>query len=1671
MPADLAAQQQQQQKQPHHHHQGDEDDDEDEDDDQQYADDLAHQQRLRAEKAAQMAKIQEQLNIENKIKAGAETMLQVYESSQKGDTISRKEVETQLHATNKKIAALTKQMEFYKNLPEPSLSPKRKAKRRAAPSDGYAMGQPSSVSNLTDGRKKLHSRSGSGSTSSTSSAAKPAGNAMPGGGSSASGVGGSSGSNTVGGPGGASGSGLSSRRPELANISKESVVATLNEILSRMLIVSDPGQLRLESMNTLLKFFRNIIPITEISYFFPLETIIRTIRMCLVDPAKEVRANAFRVFRHLAATADILGIMLDTAHVDVFIIRALNRDSRYDVEREQALKLVRAFLDVQDGWTLIPQSVVRTVVAIAEQNDDKFRNICIETLCELAVRNVEVCALCGGLKIVFGSLLEGPKELSEVVMLTILYVLDTEHTRAYLRPRVELEMIISNFTDAFSRGPSYEERLTVCSKAITALLKSWTGLIYLCLDDKRAIRSIVESLKLPYEETRKILLEMFFEIFQIDMPKWYPDFVSARSRSVHYYPVQEEQQNAVVSTTTAAPTMGPTGLGLGINFNSGAPTNGGLGSTSNLGFASAAAAAGPYGGGGLLGGGLGMGSFVVPRERMNLLDSYLTIILIAFVDVGLLETLIHVIQESDKYITIRATILVGEILELCNRLLPGSYGVKINSLPSLFRVASDFDDETRRHHATLALSHIDNLHKNKEKLLPQALEDTVANRRWLARSTAYRQLFSGAAARAAALAANTNLYTFPFDPANNNAMLALAAAAGGNIPPALAAAMMNATAAGGSTNNVNSPSTATPTGAGGGSGGGGAAAGPTTSTNSTTSTTSTTSATPTGGAPSTNISTTTLTITTSNPALPNSTTTPNTSTTSAAIAGFGFGGLTTPTPTAMVMSPVVLGAPPVGPMSATGVIGMRAAGTPTQQRVRKQVEEVKMRLGMQIDDVHFRNMLNDSEVLGIKEYTKWNWDVIAELVQGPLWNPKRLDEAMKGTKFLKRLLSFFRPSTHCFSEIKKGKGSYKYVRVGCELLTMLLATVDGIRFMAENRFLQEIGECLGQLDPTYGDQTEPIFSKERMEKTLTGEYFTLLGTLCRYHDGLRLLERFKIFNLYYHLTELRNRDELIKFIVTTMDYNLEGHPRIILSKILTSGNKHMRLFTTNYLRYLLRTGTQDFWDWGIRMLVMQLYDPVTEIGAKAVDVLDEACNDRRNLEMVVYLRPTFEHLGAAGNALFLRLLSISSGFVYLQELDYVENEMDDWFERGNEEYVTRLELSMVRALSPNRDGKASGSTDRALDSAKPAPDEAADAESIDLWGSVPPHFYGELTKTAEGCELLRRKAHFDYFADFLKRNGLSKPDVAMTRQLKAVLWAVGHIGANKLGLPFLLEQQVIHDIVKMAEFSTVLSLKGTCHYVIGLISLTPKGVEVLESLGWDTVTTPYGNLEGLSVPMDPSRFLTVPDWNYRGSWPDKQRRLRYARTMKLDSVEQEVVKCVGNMSNHILANAASKSLSKLRHEHPMHFTRMSLYIEVLRMVSAYHYRLTTRRFLQELFDRVQFNESGLNQLDDMCGLRFVNERRRRRVGGGGGGEAGGGEGSGGTGQQEWWVDGEDEDYDEEADDFVGDSLVGRGKGGVGGVGGSSSVGAGSGPDKRGGDKDKNKVPQNTKALKVIKGFP
>jgi rapamycin-insensitive companion of mTOR len=55
-----------------------------------------------------------------------------------------------------------------------------------------------------------------------------------------------------------------------------------------------------------------------------------------------------------------------------------------------------------------------------------------------------------------------------------------------------------------------------------------SGLLYLCMDGRRAITSLVSSLLVPNDEMRDALLNLLFTIFKIKLPVWKDAFLDGK---------------------------------------------------------------------------------------------------------------------------------------------------------------------------------------------------------------------------------------------------------------------------------------------------------------------------------------------------------------------------------------------------------------------------------------------------------------------------------------------------------------------------------------------------------------------------------------------------------------------------------------------------------------------------------------------------------------------------------------------------------------------------------------------------------------------------------------------------------------------------------------------------------------------------------------------------------------------------------------------------------------------------------------------------------------------------------------------------------------------------------------------------------------------------------------
>lgn len=1016
-------------------------------------------------------------------------------------------------------------------------------------------------------------------------------------------------------------------------------------------------------------------------------------QVMLLSDSQEVVAAGYRVMRYAVTDRKSLQT-IRSLHTDYLVILSLVKESKVRVEREQALKFIRAFLDVKDGTKEIHPAVARIVVAVADHADDQLRSIAILTLAEMLLKDPMLVVNAGGVNVIAEAMGNGAYHAPETLLGPLLHLMDLPARRGVLRSGFEFSSAFATFTEPQSHA--MEEKLVASSRVIAGMFKSWPGLLTLALHDFLPVRSIVSALYIADARIRTASLDVLVDILRLEKRSWSTPFIGGRRLTTFARVANLHQEN---DSSTRAARQGE-----------------------------------------------------IERQKRNLVHHFTAVSLAVLLRQGLIPALISAEKESPTDALRRRTgLIIAEVLKRGSELLPSSWSGELQTLPSLFTTALQFNSEERLR----ALSTVYQVDKVNLKLWRSEIDK-----------------------------------------------------------------------------------------------------------------------------------------------------------------------------------------------SSGGVV--KEEGQTSRSRSAS-----KTQIGAPMDEAQLKQKMLETEVLSTVNYEKWDWSLIQELIEGPLTNPKYLQEATDRSKFVHRLLKFLKPFQYRFSEARNTKANQRYVRMGCTLIKTLLSTAEGASYLGNSKTIRQLAECLAQVDTASGiTSNTPMFSPERLTDRIVGGYFAMLGVMSSDPKGLQILERWKIINMFYHIVELRNRDDLIRCLLTNLDYTLDSHPRIILSKAMIAGSKAMRIVATKIIRqYAIEPigSTANGGgpaEWAIKLLVSQLYDPEIEVCEVAIKILEEACERTDSLEYVVKCRPALDHLGEIGAPLLLRFLSTSVGYHYLDGLDYIMREMDDWFLGRNDSYVTVVEASLARALSDMPEKRQS------------TLDETIGPQDF---GYVPPHFYRELTRTAEGCRLLKAKGHFEEFAATIQDFVDEEEDAETILKVKGCLWAVGNVGSMELGAPFLERTDVVKYIVQIAETSQVMTLRGTAFFVLGLISRSLHGQEILAEHGWDGTVNVMGESLGYVLPLDFAKLFSLRP--FLADQPPLKRS-RPGPIVDDDATNTDILDAITKLGNTVLMHKAIGELNALKHAKAAGFHSPALFRKVMVLLASHGYRVPQYRFVIDLFDKSVLRKIVLDDEDD-----------------------------------------------------------------------------------------------------------
>lgn len=506
----------------------------------------------------------------------------------------------------------------------------------------------------------------------------------------------------------------------------------------------------------------------------------------------------------------------------------------------------------------------------------------------------------------------------------------------------------------------------------------------------------------------------------------------------------------------------------------------------------------------------------------------------------------------------------------------------------------------------------------------------------------------------------------------------------------------------------------------------------------------------------------------------------------------------------------------------------------------------------EVDDLRFRRMVYDSKVLQTKDFTSWNWNIIQELFEGPLMNSKHLEELAKSTKFIRRLLVFYRPLRLRFSNVDKGaKYAQKYIHVGCLFFKMLTSTSEGLKLlMDDTKIIPQLASLLFRA--LEGNTVGNIFNESSLKNKIVAGYFKFIGVLTHSKGGIKVLSRWNFFTVIYKMFQFQSRFATKCLLLTLGEIHLQhsAHCRTIMGKALVFEDETIRYNATKHLGERLNEmitskvtseseleNNLNVQHYKMELLTRQLYDLSPKVVAVADKALYEyilAGNESEESSSITF-KLFLNQMVFIRSPILFEILGRPYGFQLLNEINFVKEERMAWLLKKNLEYVDIVEEFL-------------GQTQK-----------AKKANQLEQRDRLPLHFYESLAKTEDGILLLSQTGDFVKFMNIVKRyatGNMNDEDPETIKELKASLWCCGFIGSTELGIGLLDNYSLVDDIIDIAYKSSVTTVRFTAFYTLGSISRTREGCEILDEMGWNCCISVLGKPIGIALPSKIDKFLS-----------------------------------------------------------------------------------------------------------------------------------------------------------------------------------------------------------------------
>lgn len=599
------------------------------------------------------------------------------------------------------------------------------------------------------------------------------------------------------------------------------------------------------------------------------------------------------------------------------------------------------------------------------------------------------------------------------------------------------------------------------------------------------------------------------------------------------------------------------------------------------------------------------------------------------------------------------------------------------------------------------------------------------------------------------------------------------------------------------------------------------------------------------------------------------------------------------------------------------------------------------------------------------------------------------------------------------------------ILVASQLFESLLSFTEGAQFLSSNKLMPQLAEIVAQVDPFSGiTSIDPILSETRLKSTLCIGYVKFIGVFSNSERGIRILEQWQILHLINDIVEgsaeSETNNHLLFNILNNLNYVLDSPARLILSRALNTCNDKVKLFILdNIISQLISRNVDD--KFLIDLLVDVIYDSNEEIVANVVRHLHNFFSMEENFCKIDYLveaQPSVAILSRTeeGKALLYKFCETDQGFKLLNRNGFIESSLEECVKQLQTFSYLNLMESSIRLLffpylnlgyrkKPLRHffhyllSTEEGysyfkhhrqfvdsilQTIRRLSVNLNVVEESAEHKTMKS------PFASSMTLFSEySLDNDSGREYPDTFQDDEPQNGRPKLQISELesgnrsvqseadirahnlKKLKQSMWILGEIASAKYGFQlldpsysiFISEKHIAEAIVHIFKTACHWQFRGLAFYLLGMMSATEEGVEILDELNWVSVENKSGVNLSLAYPislLDGGKLGLILETE-QTCLIEESRNLLFKNSTEIeeDSIldsSRHMIDNVLNLINHLssilgrIERKAREQLQKMKKEVPLLFCNLNLFVKVINLLEKGIFKYRVRVFIFGLFD-------------------------------------------------------------------------------------------------------------------------